>query len=70
MDPDDDNDDDLKQPMIHPGEIGTILLAAVFLFGFWFVMFGPNPLELLVKAAQSRQQAPSGEVTVTLPQKH
>lgn len=67
MDP--ENDDDLKQPLIPAGDIGTILIAAVFLLGFLYLMFGPNPFEALVKAAKPQPQTPAGEVTVTLPQK-
>ena len=67
-----DDDDDLKQPMIPAGDLGTILLAAVFLLGFLYLMFGPSPFQPLIdQASKLRQtQAPSsGEVTVTVPDK-
>jgi len=65
-----DNDDDLKQPMMPAGDLGIILIAAVFLLGFLYMMFGPNPFEALVKSAKPAAQQPASEVTVTLPQKH
>jgi len=69
MNPDDD-DDDLKQPMIPAGDLGTILLAAVFLLGFLFLMFGPSPFDDLFKNRPAARPAAAPEVTVTLPQKH
>ena len=66
MNPDDD--DDLKQPMIPAGDLGTILVAAVFLLGFLYLMFGPSPFEGVFKNSPApQQQAPAGEVTVTVP---
>ena len=65
MDP--DNDDDLKQPLIPAGDVGTILVAAVFLLGFLYLMFGPSPFEGVFKSTPAPQQAPAGEVTVTVP---
>ena len=65
MDP--DNDDDLKQPRIPAGDVGTILVAAVFLLGFLYLMFGPSPFEGVFKSTPAPQQAPAGEVTVTVP---
>ena len=65
-----ENDDDLKQPMIPAGDLGTILIAAVFLLGFLYLMFGPNPFAELGKGAPPAAQQPQNEVTVTLPQKH
>lgn len=62
-----DNDDDLKQPMIPAGDLGTILVAAVFLLGFLYLMFGPSPFEGMFKNKPAPQQAPAGEVTVTVP---
>jgi len=67
MDP--ENDDDLKQPMIPLGDLGTILIAAVFLLGFLYLMFGPNPFEAMVKSGGPAAQRPQNEVSVTLPQK-
>jgi hypothetical protein len=66
----DDNDDDLKQPLIPAGDFGIILLAAVFLLGFLFLMFGPSPFEGAFKDQPAPQAASGQEVTVTLPQKH
>lgn len=65
-----DEDDD-KPPGIPAGDIGTILLAAVFLVGFLYLMFGPSPFAPLIQQA-SKLRAPqqsSGEVTVTMPEK-
>ncbi len=61
-----DEDDD-KPPKIPLGDYGTIAIAAVFLFGFLYLMFGPSPFEGLFKKPAP---APSGEVTVSIPQKN
>ena len=68
MDPEDN--DDLKQPMMPLGDLGTIAIAAIFLLGFLYLMFGPNPFEAMVKSAKSQPPPASNEVTITLPQKH
>jgi hypothetical protein len=62
-----EDDDDLKQPMIPAGDLGTIVIAGVFLLGFLYLMFGPSPFEgVFVKKAAPR---PAAEVTVTVPPK-
>jgi hypothetical protein len=69
MDP--DNDDDLKQPLIPAGDVGTLVVAAVFLIGFLYLMFGPSPFEGMFKDKPApQQQAPAGEVMVTIPPKN
>lgn len=64
----DDQDDD-KPQWIHPGDLGTILLAGVFLVGMLFMMFGPSPLKGIFEKKPAPQQENSGVVTVTVPPK-
>lgn len=58
----DDNDDDLKQPLIPWGELGPVLIAALFFIGFLWLMFGPSPFEGLVKQAKMSAPQPSESV--------
>lgn len=62
----DDDDDEPKRPWLHPGDLGTILLAAVFLVGMLFMMFGPSPFDKIFKP---KPEAHSGVVDVTIPPK-
>lgn len=65
----DDRDDDDKQQWAHPGDLGVILLAGVFLVGMigaiLFIFSSANPVaDLFGKHASSSS---SSEVTVTVP---
>jgi hypothetical protein len=62
------DDDDEKPNRLPLGDIGTILLAGVFLVGMLYMMFGPNPLDGVFKPAPPKED--SGVVTVTLPPKN
>jgi hypothetical protein len=67
-----DDDDDDKPPRIPVGDVGTILLAGVFLIGFLYLMFGPSPFQPLIDQAsklRASQNAAPGEVTVAVPEK-
>ena len=64
----DDEDDDRGSRWLHPGDIGTILLAGVFLVGMLFMIFSPSPFEGVFKK-QPEAQGEKGEVSVTLPAK-
>jgi hypothetical protein len=61
------DDDDEKPQRIPLGDIGTILLAGVFLVGMLYMMFGPNPLEGVFKSPPPKED--NHVVTVTLPPK-
>ena len=63
----DDDDDDRGSRWLHPGDIGTILLAGVFLVGMLFMVFAPSPFESIFK--KQPEAKPSNEVMVTLPDK-
>ena len=67
----DDRDEDDKPQWAHPGDLGVILLAGVFLAGMlgaiFFIFSSPNPVaDLFGKHAS---QSSSSEVTVTVPPK-
>ena len=64
---DDDDQDDRGSRWLHPGDIGTILLAGVFLVGMLFMIFSPSPFEGVFK--KPPEAKPSNEVMVTLPEK-
>ncbi len=63
----DDQDDD-KPPRMALGDLGTIGIAMVFFLTFLWLMFGPSPFAGLYDKP-SQAQAPSQEVTVSLPEK-
>jgi hypothetical protein len=63
-----DDDDDDRPPRLHIGDLGTILLAGVFLVGMLFMIFAPSPFEGVFKK-QPEPKADNGEVSVTLPAK-
>ncbi len=63
--PDDDNND--RSRWLHPGDIGTILLAGVFLVGMLFMIFGPSPFDGVFKKSDAKPD--NGEVSVSLPAK-
>jgi hypothetical protein len=63
-----DDDDDLKQPPIPLGDLGIILVAAMFLIGFLWLMFGPSPFAGLFDQAKQAPEPPP-VVTVTVPPK-
>ena len=65
----DDDDEDRGSRWLHLGDLGTILLAGVFLVGMLFMMFGPSPFEGVTFKARPESQAEKGEVTITLPAK-
>jgi hypothetical protein len=60
------DDDDDKPPPIPLGDYLTMGIALVFLGGFLYLIFGPSPFEGMFKKTAP---PPSGEVTVTIPQK-
>lgn len=62
----DEDEDDNKFRLMPLGDIGTLAIALIFLFGFLWLMFGPSPFTGLIKAASPAQPE---EVTVGLPQK-
>ena len=62
------DDDDDRPPKLHIGDLGTILLAGVFLVGMLFMIFAPSPFEGVFKK-QPEAKADNGEVSVTLPAK-
>jgi hypothetical protein len=62
----DDQDDEKKFQMMPMGDIGTLVIALIFLAGFLWLMFGPSPFAGLYQTAKP---APPQEVTVTLPAK-
>lgn len=62
-----DDEDDGKRPWLHPGDLGTILLAGVFLVAMLFMIFGPSPFEGVFKNRPQAQQP--GVVDVTVPSK-
>jgi len=65
-----DDDDDIKPPPIPAGDIGIIFVAAVFLIGFLYLMFGPSPFEGLFKQAnQPAAQNSESVVNVAVPPK-
>ncbi|MDR3526048.1 MAG: hypothetical protein P4L57_02135 [Rhizomicrobium sp.] len=66
------NDDDGKsdRPKLHIGDLGTILLAGVFLVGMLFMIFGPSPFDGVFKKQPEAKPAEKGEVTITLPAKN
>lgn len=67
MNSQDDQDDD-KPQWLHPGDLGTILLAGVFLVGMLYMIFGPSPFKgMFDKKPQANPD--SGVVTVTVPPK-
>lgn len=64
-----DDDDDHGSHWLHPGDLGTILLAGVFLVGMLYMIFGPSPFDGIVWKKQPEPKAEKGEVTITLPAK-
>ena len=62
----DDQDDEKKFQMMPMGDIGTLVIALIFLAGFLWLMFGPSPFAGLYQTAKP---APPQEVIVTLPAK-
>jgi hypothetical protein len=63
-----DDHDDEKPSWIHPGDLGTILLAAVFMIGMLFMVFGPSPFKgIFDKKPEAARD--NGVVTVTVPPK-
>jgi hypothetical protein len=62
----DDQDGEKKFQMMPMGDIGTLVIALIFLAGFLWLMFGPSPFAGLYQTAKP---APPQEVTVTLPAK-
>ncbi len=66
----DDDDNDRGSRWLHPGDLGTILLAGVFLVGMLYMMFGPSPFDGIAWKKQPKPpEAEKGEVTITLPAK-
>jgi len=63
------DDDDDRPPRLHIGDLGTILLAGVFLVGMLFMIFGPSPFDGVFKKQPDAKPAEKGEVTITLPAK-
>jgi hypothetical protein len=61
-----DDQDDEKFRLMPLGDIGTLIIALMFLGGFLWLMFGTSPFAGLYETAKS---APPQEVTVTLPAK-
>lgn len=47
--PSDDEEDEKTPWLPHPGDIGTVLLACVFLVGMLFMVFSPSPLKGIFK---------------------
>jgi len=64
----DDDEDDKKFRMMPLGDIGTLVIALIFLIGFLWLMFGPSPFTALIQAAKPAG-AQSDEVIVGIPQK-
>jgi hypothetical protein len=68
---DDDDDDDGKWVWPHPADLGTILIAGVFLVGMigalLFIFSSPEPVRDMFN--KKPPAAESNEVTVTLPDK-
>ena len=66
----DDDDDDKQSKWLHPGDLGTILLAGVFLVGMlsavFFMLSSPEPFKGMFAKAPANQPS---EVTVTVPPK-
>ena len=62
----DDQDGEKKFQMMPMGDIGTLVIALIFLAGFLWLMFGPSPFAGLYQTAKP---APPQEVTVPLPAK-
>jgi hypothetical protein len=63
-----DDRDDKKFHMMPAGDIGILAIAAAFLVGFLYLMFGPSPFQPLVDKAKQEAAQPV-EVPVTLPEK-
>ena len=63
-----DDQDDEKFRMMPLGDIGTLVIALMFLAGFLWLMFGTSPFAGLYQMAKPARAEPQ-EVTVTLPAK-
>jgi hypothetical protein len=63
-----DDQDDKKFQMMPMGDIGTLVIALMFLAGFLWLMFGTSPFAGLYDNAKQAPAQPQ-EVTVTLPAK-
>ncbi len=63
-----DDDDDKKFHLMPAGDICILAIAAAFLIGFLYLMFGPSPFQPLVDKAKHDAAQPV-EVPVTLPEK-
>ena len=64
----DDQDGEKKFQMMPMGDIGTLVIALIFLAGFLWLMFGPSPFAGLSQQAKQAPTQPS-EVSVTIPEK-
>jgi hypothetical protein len=63
-----DDDDDKRFHMMPAGDIGILAIAAAFLVGFLYLMFGPSPFQPIIDKAKHDAAQPV-EVPVTLPEK-
>jgi hypothetical protein len=63
-----DDQDDEKFRLMPLGDIGTLIIALMFLGGFLWLMFGTSPFAGLYETAKPAPAQPQ-EVTVTLPAK-
>jgi hypothetical protein len=51
-----DGEDDDKPPRLHLGDLGTILLAGVFLVGMLYMIFAPSPFDGIFDKKPDAQQ--------------